>query len=173
MGTIQNSINQTIATTGALAGVAKHVQGQKQANELAELDAKEKAIGEYIANNEPATQAYDEHEAQVNKLNQINTELETKLGELGAFGSDQATGSAQARDALLAVSPQAKALFNAKQSLTNEIEAKQYQNNLLRMRMQVQDERWKALGVDKEELKQLNSPEDQKKIHDFKKGVNW
>ena len=47
-----------------------------------------------------------------------------------------------------------------------------YKNNLLRMRMQVQDERWKALGVNKEELKQLNSPEDQKKIHDFKKGVN-
>lgn len=162
----QSSVNQAIGTVGAIASVKKMVGNQEKANKLAELDAKEKAIGEYVANNEPATQAYDEHEAQVNKLNQINTEL-------GAFGSDQATGSTQAREALFAVSPQAKALFNAKQSLTNEIEAKQYQNNLLRMRMQVQDERWKALGVDKEELKQLNSAEDQKKIHDFKKGVNW
>lgn len=161
----QSSVNQAIGTVGAIAGASKMIMNQEKTAKLAELDAKEKAIGEYIANNEPATQAYDEHQAQVNKLNQINTEL-------GAFGSDQATGSTQAREALFAVSPQAKALFNAKQSLTNEIEAKQYQNNLLRMRMQVQDERWKALGVDKEELKQLNSAEDQKKIHDFKKGVN-
>ena len=168
----QSGINQAIGSVGALAGVGKMVKNQEKANELAEknnklaeLDAKEKAINEYAQNNEPATQAYDEHQAQVNKLNQINTEL-------GAFGSDQAEGSIQAREALFAVSPQAKALFNAKQSLTNEIEAKQYQNNLLRMRMQVQDERWKALGVNKEELKQLNSNEDQKKIHEFKKGVN-
>lgn len=162
----QSSINQAIGTVGAVAGVSKMVKNQEKANTLAELDAKEKAINEYVSNNEPATQAYDEHQAQMNKLNQINTEL-------GAFGSDQAEGSTQAREALFAVSPQAKALFNAKQSLTNEIEAKQYQNNLLRMRMEVQDERWKALGVNKEELKQLNSAEDQKKIHEFKKGVNW
>lgn len=162
----QSSINQAIGTAGAVIGASKMIKNQEKTAKLAELDAKEKAIGEYIANNEPATQAYDEHEAQVNKLNQINTEL-------GAFGSDQAEGSTQAREALFAVSPQAKALFRAKENLTNEIEAKQYQNNLLRMRMQVQDERWKALGVDKEELKQLNSTEDQKKIHEFKKGVNW
>lgn len=162
----QSSINQAIGTVGALAGVGKMVKNQEKTAKLAELDAKEKAISEYIDNNEPVTKAYDEHEAQVNELNRLNSEL-------GVFGSDQAEGSTQAREALFAISPQAKALFNAKQSLTNEIEAKQYQNNLLRMRMQVQDERWKALGVDKEELKNLNSPEDQKKIHDFKKGVNW
>ena len=161
----QGTINQAIGTIGAVAGVGKMVKNQEKTATLAELDAKEKAINEYVSNNEPATQAYDEHQAKVEQLNKINTEL-------GAFGSDQATGSMQAREALFAVSPQAKALFNAKQSLTNEIEAKQYQNNLLRMRMQVQDERWKALGVNKEELKDLNSPEDQKKIHEFKKGVN-
>ena len=165
----QSSINQAIGTVGALAGVGKMVKNQEKANTLAELDAKEKAINEYVANNEPATKAYDEHEAQVKELNEVNTEI----SGLGAFGSDQATGSTQAREALFAVSPQAKALFKAKESLTNAIEAEQYQNNLLRMRMQVQDERWEALGVDKEELKQLNSAEDQKKIHDFKKGVNW
>ena len=161
----QGTINQAIGTIGAVAGVGKMVKNQEKTATLAELDAKEKAINEYVSNNEPATNAYDEHQAKVEQLNKINTEL-------GAFGSDQATGSMQAREALFAVSPQAKALFNAKQSLTNEIEAKQYQNNLLRMRMQVQDERWKALGVNKEELKDLNSPEDQKKIHEFKKGVN-
>ena len=161
----QSGVNQTIGTIGALAGVGKMVKNQEKTATLAELDAKEKAINEYVSNNEPATQAYDEHQAQLNKLNQINTEL-------GAFGSDQAEGSTQAREALFAVSPQAKALFKAKESLTNAIEAEQYQNNLLRMRMQIQDERWRVLGVNKEELQNLNSPEDQKKIHEFKKGVN-
>lgn len=162
----QGTINQAIGTIGAVAGVGKMVKNQEKTAKLAELDAKEKAINEYVSNNEPATQAYDEHQAQVNELNQINTEL-------GVFGSDQAEGSTQAREALFAVSPQARALLKAKESLTNEIEAKQYQNNLIRQRMQIQDERWKALGVNKEELKNLNSPEDQKKIHEFKKGVNW
>ena len=63
------------------------------------------------------------------------------------------------------------AFETAKQSVQNVIDAKVYQNNLLRKRMQIQDERWKALRVNKEELKDLNSPEDQKKIHEFKKGV--
>ena len=161
----QGTINQAIGTIGAVAGVGKMVKNQEKTAKLAELDAKEKAVNEYVSNNEPATQAYDEHQAQVNELNQINTEL-------GVFGSDQAEGSTQAREALFAVSPQARALLKAKESLTNEIEAKQYQNNLIRQRMQIQDERWKALGVNKEELKNLNSPEDQKKIHEFKKGVN-
>ena len=160
----QGTINQAIGTIGAVAGVGKMVKNQEKTATLAELDAKEKAINEYVSNNEPATQAYDEHQSQVEQLNKINTEL-------GAFGSDEATGSTQAREALFAVSPQAKALFNAKQSAQNAIDAKIYQNNLLRMRMQIQDERWKALGVNKEELKDLNSPEDQKKIHEFKKGV--
>ena len=161
----QATINQGIGTIGAVAGVGKMVKNQEKTAKLAELDAKEKAINEYVSNNEPVTQAYDEHQAQVNKLNQINTEL-------GAFGSDQAEGSTQAREALFAVSPQAKALLRAKENLTNEIEAKQYQNNLIRQRMNIQDERWAVLGVNKAELKNLNSPEDQKKIHEFKKGVN-
>lgn len=64
------------------------------------------------------------------------------------------------------------AFESAKQSVQNAINAKIYQNNLIRQRMQIQDERWKVLGVNKEQLKNLNSPEDQKKIHEFKKGVN-
>ena len=64
------------------------------------------------------------------------------------------------------------AFESAKQSVQNAINAKIYQNNLIRQRMQIQDERWEALGVNKEELKNLNSPEDQKKIHTFKKEVN-
>ena len=64
------------------------------------------------------------------------------------------------------------AFESAKQSVQNAINAKIYQNNLIRQTMKIQDERWKVLGVNKEELKNLNSPEDQKKIHDFKKGVN-
>ena len=63
------------------------------------------------------------------------------------------------------------AFETAKQSVQNVIDAKVYQNNLLRKRMQIQDARWETLRVNKEELKNLNSPEDQKKIHEFKKGV--
>ena len=156
----QSGINQAIGSVGALAGVGKMVKNQEKANELAEknnklaeLDAKEKAINEYVGNNEPATQAYDEHQAELNEIKNIDADQELWANE--------------------EESPQAMAFESAKASVQNAINPKVYQNNLLRMRMQVQDERWKALGVNKEELKNLNSPEDQKKIHDFKKGVNW
>lgn len=149
----QSSINQAVGTVGAVAGVGKMVSNQEKTTTLAKLDAKEKAIGEYVQNNEPATQAYDEHQAELNEIKNIDADQELWANE------DE--------------SPQAMAFESAKASVQNAINAKVYQNNLLRMKMQVQDERWKALGVNKEELKNLNSPEDQKKIHDFKKGVNW
>ena len=149
----QGTINQGIGTIGALAGVGKMVKNQEKTAKLAELDAKEKAINEYVSNNEPATQAYDEHQAQVNEIKDIDADQELWANE------DE--------------SPQAMAFETAKQSVQNAINGKIYQNNLIRQRMQIQDERWKALGVNKQELKNLNSPEDQKKIHEFKKGVNW
>ena len=149
----QSGVNQAIGTIGALAGVGKMVKNQEKTAKLAELDAKEKAINEYVSNNEPATQAYDEHQAQVNEINNIDADQELWANE------DE--------------SPQAMAFESAKQSVQNAISAKIYQNNLIRQRMQIQDERWKVLGVNKEQLKNLNSPEDQKKIHEFKKGVNW
>ena len=149
----QGTINQAIGTIGAVAGVGKMVKNQEKTATLAELDAKEKAINEYVSNNEPATQAYDEHQAQVNEIKDIDADQELWANE------DE--------------SPQAMAFESAKQSVQNVINAKMYQNNLIRQRMKIQDERWKALGVNKEELKNLNSPEDQKKIHEFKKGVNW
>lgn len=149
----QSGVNQAIGTIGALAGVGKMVKNQEKTAKLAELDAKEKAINEYVSNNEPATQAYDEHQAQVNEINNIDADQELWANE------DE--------------SPQAMAFESAKASVQNAINAKMYQNNLIRKRMKIQDERWAVLGVNKEELKDLNSPEDQKKIHDFKKGVNW
>lgn len=149
----QSGVNQAIGTVGAVAGVGKMVSNQEKTTTLAKLDAKEKAINEYVGNNEPATKAYDEHQAELNEIKNIDADQELWANE------DE--------------SPQAMAFESAKASVQNAINAKVYQNNLLRMRMQVQDERWKALGVNKEELKNLNSPEDQKKIHDFKKGVNW
>ena len=149
----QGTINKAIGTIGTVAGVGKMVKNQETTAKLAELDAKEKAIDEYVSNNEPATQAYDEHQAQVNEIKDIDADQELWANE------DE--------------SPQAMAFETAKQSVQNVIDAKIYQNNLLRKRMQIQDERWKALRVNKEELKNLNSPEDQKKIHEFKKGVNW
>ena len=149
----QGTINQAIGTIGAVAGVGKMVKNQEKTAKLAELDAKEKAVNEYVSNNEPATQAYDEHQAQVNEIKNIDEDQELWANE------DE--------------SPQAMAFETAKQSVQNVINAKMYQNNLIRQRMKIQDERWQALGVNKEELKNLNSPEDQKKIHEFKKGVNW
>ena len=149
----QGTVNQAIGTVGAVAGVAKMVNNQEKTAKLAELDAKEKAIDEYVSNNEPATQAYDEHQAQVNEIKDIDSDQELWANE------DE--------------SPQAMAFETAKQSVQNVIDAKVYQNNLLRKRMQIQDARWETLRVNKNELKDLNSPEDQKKIHEFKKGVTW
>ena len=149
----QRTINQAIGTIGTVAGVGKMVKNQETTATLAKLDAKEKAVNEYVSNNEPATQAYDEHQAQVNEIKDIDADQELWANE------DE--------------SPQAMAFETAKQSVQNVIDAKIYQNNLLRKRMQIQDARWETLRVNKEELKNLNSPEDQKKIHEFKKGVNW
>ena len=149
----QGTINQAIGTIGAVAGVGKMVKNQDKTSALSELDAKEKAINEYVSNNEPATQAYDEHQAQVNEIKDIDADQELWANE------DE--------------SPQAMAFETAKQSVQNVIDAKIYQNNLLRKRMQIQDARWNVLGVNKQELKNLNSPQDQKKIHEFKKGVTW
>ena len=149
----QGTINKAIGTIGTVAGIGKMVKNQETTATLAKLDAKEKAIDEYVSNNEPVTQAYDEHQAQVNEIKDIDADQELWANE------DE--------------SPQAMAFETAKQSVQNVIDAKVYQNNLLRKRMQIQDERWKALQVNKEELKNLNSPEDQKKIHEFKKGVTW
>ena len=72
----QSSINQAIGTLGAVAGVSKMVKNQEKANTLAELDAKEKAINEYVGNNEPATQAYDEHQAELNEIKNIDADQE-------------------------------------------------------------------------------------------------
>ena len=149
----QGTVNQAIGTVGAVAGVAKMVNNQEKTAKLAELDAKEKAIDEYVSNNEPATQAYDEHQTQVNEIKDIDADQELWANE------DE--------------SPQAMAFETAKQSVQNVIDAKVYQNNLLRKRMQIQDARWEVLRVNKNELKDLNSPQDQKKIHEFKKGVTW
>lgn len=72
----QSGVNQAIGTIGALAGVGKMVKNQEKTAKLAELDAKEKAINEYVSNNEPATQAYDEHQAQVNEIKDIDADQE-------------------------------------------------------------------------------------------------
>ena len=149
----QGTINKAIGTVGTVAGIGKMVKNQETTATLAKLDAKEKAIDEYVSNNEPATQAYDEHQAQVNEIKDIDSDQELWANE------DE--------------SPQAMAFETAKQSVQNVIDAKVYQNNLLRKRMQIQDARWEVLKVNKNELKDLNSPQDQKKIHEFKKGVTW
>ena len=149
----QGTINKAIGTIGTVAGIGKMVKNQETTATLAKLDAKEKAIDEYVSNNEPVTQAYDEHQSQVNEIKDIDADQELWANE------DE--------------SPQAMAFETAKQSVQNVIDAKVYQNNLLRKRMQIQDARWEVLRVNKNELKNLNSPEDQKKIHEFKKGVTW
>ena len=155
MGTIQNSINQTIATTGALAGVAKHVQGQKQANELAKINATDKAMDEYIENNEAV-------KASVNKDKIMQGEMADIDRKQELFANADLDGEA---------SPQAMAFESAKVNLQNAINAKVYQDRALKMRMDLQDQQWKILGVDKAQLRELNSPEDRQMVKDFKAKV--
>ena len=155
MGTIQNSINQTIATTGALAGVAKHVQGQKQANELAKINATDKAMDEYIENNEAV-------KASVNKDKIMQGEMADIDKKQELFANADLDGEA---------SPHAMAFESAKVNLQNAINAKVYQDRALKMRMDLQDQQWKILGVDKAQLRELNSPEDRQMVKDFKAKV--
>ena len=72
----QGTINKAIGTIGTVAGIGKMVNNQEKTAKLAELDAKEKAIDEYVSNNEPATQAYDEHQTQVNEIKDIDADQE-------------------------------------------------------------------------------------------------
>lgn len=72
----QGTINQAIGTIGTVAGVGKMVKNQETTAKLTELDAKEKAVNEYVRNNEPATQAYDEHQAEVNEIKDIDADQE-------------------------------------------------------------------------------------------------
>lgn len=50
------------------------------------------------------------------------------------------------------------------------IEKLQLEGNELKLKMGIQDKSWNLLGVDKEDLKKLNSLEDQQRIHNFKRG---
>jgi len=72
----QGTINQAIGTIGAVASIGKMVKSQEKTAKLAELDAKEKAVNEYISNNEPATQAYDEHQSELNEIKNIDADQE-------------------------------------------------------------------------------------------------
>ena len=150
MGTIQNSMNQILGSIAGAATVGKHLANQEKANELAKINATDKAIDEYVKSGEDA----------INNM----AETEGLKRDLGAIDREQEMWANEPE------SPQAMAFESAKKSVENAIEAKQYQANLIKLRMQKQDERWKLLGIDKEELKVLNSPEEQKKIHEFRGG---
>ena len=135
--------------TGALAA-GQHVAEQKKSNELAKINATDKAIDEYVQSGKDAIENMNETEGLKREKFAIDRDQEMWANE-----SD---------------SPQAMAFESAKQSVDNAIEARRYQANLIRLRMNLQDEKWKILGIDKQDLKALNSPEEQKKIHEFKKG---
>lgn len=154
MGTIQNSINQTIGLAATAVGMGKHIANQEKATELQALDAKEKAIGEYIQSNEAVQESIQQDKDYQMELNTLDRDLEL----YSDMGFDEA-------------SPQAMAFETAKQNVRNAINAKVYQDRLLKARMDIQDERWKVLGVDKNDLKHLNSPEERKNVKDFKKRI--
>lgn len=150
----QSSVNQAIGTIGAVAGAGKMIKNQQQANELAKISATDKAIDEYLANNE-------EVKASVNKDKIMQGEMADidKKQELFANAEE---GEA---------SPQAMAFESARLNLQNAINAKVYQDRALKMRMDLQDKQWKTLGVDKDQLRELNSPEDRQMVKDFKARV--
>lgn len=151
---IQSSINQAIGTVGAVATMGKHIKGQQQANELAKISATDKAIDEYLANNE-------EVKASVNKDKLMQGEM-TDIERKQELFANAEEGEA---------SPQAMAFESAKVNLQNAINAKMYQDRALKMRMDLQDKQWKTLGVDKDQLRELNSPEDRQMVKDFKARV--
>lgn len=151
---IQNSINQLLGSGAAIATMGKHIKGQQQANELAKINATDKAIDEYLANNE-------EVKASVNKDKIMQGEM-TDIERKQELFANAEEGEA---------SPQAMAFESAKVNLQNAINAKMYQDRALKMRMDLQDKQWKTLGVDKDQLRELNSPEDRQMVKDFKARV--
>ena len=54
--------------------------------------------------------------------------------------------------------------------MNSRIESKRYQDELLKMRIEGQDAKWKLLGINKEDMLKLTSAEDQKRVHEFKGG---
>ena len=156
MGSIQNSINQVLGTVAGAATMGKHISQQKEANELAKINATDKAIDEYVQSGKDAMKSITETEGIEKEIHNIDKQQE--------MFSDEETWSEEPEG------PQAMAYESAKQSLRNIISAKRYQDNLIKLRMNLQDEKWKVLGIDKETLKTLNSPEEQSKIHKFRGG---
>ena len=151
----QSSVNQAIGTIGAVAGASKMIKNQQQANELAKISATDKAIDEYLANNE-------EVKASVNKDKIMQGEMADIDKKQELFANADLDGEA---------SPQAMAFESARLNLQNAINAKVYQDRALKMRMDLQDKQWKTLGVDKDQLRELNSPEDRQMVKDFKARV--
>lgn len=74
MGTIQNSINQTIATTGAAATLGKHISNQNKQVELEEAK-----LPEQIAETDKALEEAETEKASILENNP----------EIGAPGADQ------------------------------------------------------------------------------------
>lgn len=151
----QGTVNQAIGTMGAVAGVSKMVKNQQQANELAKISATDKAMDEYLANNEAV-------KASVNKDKIMQGEMADIDRKQELFANAELDGEA---------SPQAMAFESARLNLQNAINAKVYQDRALKLRMDLQDQQWKTLGVDKDQLRELNSPEDRQMVKDFKARV--
>lgn len=151
---IQNNVNAMLGTVAAAATMGKHISQQNKQTELQALDAKEKAIDEYVKSNEAVQESVQQDKAYEKELKGINSDLE----KYSNAGMDEA-------------SPQAMAFKVAEQEVKEAQQAKIYQDRLLKARMDIQDERWKVLGVNKEDLRQLNSPEERQNVKDFKKRV--
>lgn len=151
---IQNNINQMLATVAAASTMGKHIANQNKQTELQSLDAKEKAMDEYVKSNEAVQESVEQDKAYEKELKGINSDFE----EYSNAGMDEA-------------SPQAMAFKVAEQEVREAQQAKIYQDRLLKARMDIQDERWKVLGVNKEDLRKLNSPEERQNVKDFKKRV--
>lgn len=150
----QSSINQAIGTVGAVAGASKMIKNQQQANELAKISATDKAMDEYLANNEAVKASVNKDKIMQGEMADIDKKQELFANAEGGEAS-----------------PQAMAFESARLNLQNAINAKMYQDRALKMRMDLQDKQWKILGVDKDQLRELNSPEDRQMVKDFKARV--
>lgn len=173
MGTIQNSINQAIGTATGAVAMGKHlsqqneaIAKQKEANELAKINATDKAIDEYIQSGKDAI-------AYINETEPIKKENEHIKQQNEAIDKQQEMWSDAEMWADEPEGPQAMAFESSKQSLKDVLSAKRYQANLIKLRMNLQDTKWNILGIDREDLRALNSPEEQKKIREFRGGKSF
>lgn len=165
---IQNSINQGIGALGSALAVNEHLKQEKKANTLSTINEKEKYIQEYVDTNEAIKKNVEEANLANKELENIDTDLKKVESGEKKFLQDYKTGKIVNKDTYMKLADMRREEVNQK------LQANEYEANMLRARMAVQDERAKVLKVDKHspDIQALNSEEDKQMVREFRKGGN-